>query len=77
MIFHAVFNARVYRHICVVLVKRGVDAAVDEVAPEEGEDDGAGEQEVEEGDLDPSNLDRKAGTEGNRRSENNLISLDI
>ena len=59
------------------LFKHIVDAAEDDIAPEEGEDDGAGEQEVEEGDLDPSNLDRKAGTEGSRRSENNLISLDI
>ena len=51
------------------LFKRGVDAAVDDEAPEEGENDGAGEQEVEEGDFNLSDPEGKAKTEWSRISE--------
>ena len=65
---------RVDLYILIVLFKHVVDAAEDDVAPEEGEDDGAGEQEVEESDLDLSKPEGEAGTERSRRSENIFIS---
>ena len=52
------------------MLKHSVDAAEDDVAPEEGEDDGAGEQEVEESDLDLPKQEGETEAKGSRRSEN-------
>ena len=37
-----------------------VDSIVDDITPEEAEDEGAGGNEVEDGDLDPANVEREA-----------------
>jgi hypothetical protein len=50
------------------LFQSPTDAVEDEVAPEETEDDGAGEQEVEESYFHLSNPDWETEAEGARRS---------
>ena len=50
------------------MFKSSTDAVVDEVAPEETEDDGAGEQEVEKSYFQLSNPDWETEEEGARRS---------
>ena len=52
----------------IILFKSPTDAVVDEVAPEETEDNGAGEQEVEKSYFDLSNPDWETEAEGSRRS---------
>ena len=42
VIFQTIFQTGINWHTIIFLYKHGIDAGEDDVAPEEGEDDGAG-----------------------------------
>ena len=59
----------------VILFESPTDAVEDEVAPEETEDDGAGEQEVEKSYFHFPNPEGEAEAEGPRRSKVRKVNV--
>ena len=57
-------------HLCRVWPESTVNAAVDGIAPQQAEDDGAGEEEVKQGDFNLSNPERKAKAKWSTISKN-------